>query len=45
MMLQFAIHLWHAIIEKELILRATIFCFSKFDVAHDLVQALGNDTA
>ena len=23
----------------------TIFCFSKFDIAHDLVQALGNDTA
>ena len=24
---------------------ATIFCFAKFDIAHDLVQALGNDTA
>ena len=23
----------------------TIFCFSKFDIAHDLVQALCNDTA
>ena len=30
---------------KELTLRATIFCFSKFDIAHDLVQALGNGTA
>ena len=23
----------------------TIFCFSKFDIAHDLVQPLCNDTA
>ena len=30
---------------KELNLRAPIFCFWKFDIAHDLVQALGNDTA
>ena len=28
---------------KDLSLCATIFCFSKFDIAHDLVQALGND--
>ena len=30
---------------RELTLCATIFCFSKFDIAHDLVHALGNDTA
>ena len=30
---------------KELSSCATIFCSSKFDVAHDLVQALVNDTA
>ena len=30
---------------KELKLCATIFCSSEFDIAHDLVQAIGNDTA
>ena len=30
---------------KDLSSCTTIFCFSKFDIAHGLVQALGNDTA
>ena len=30
---------------KDLSSCTTIFCFSKFDIAHDLVQALCNDTA
>ena len=30
---------------KDLSSCATIFCFSKFDIAHDLVQALVSDTA
>ena len=29
---------------KDLSSCTTTFCFSKFDIAHDLVQALCNDT-